>query len=90
LIRKWMACFVVCGFLLGLGLCLIVDQDDNHQGSGTPLTLSQTAQACATSVVPCEDQSDSYRPLAASSLVPKQHAFYDGVSLPPPSPPPRG
>ncbi|MFQ5684858.1 MAG: hypothetical protein ACE5HC_16520 [Candidatus Binatia bacterium] len=90
LIRKWMACFVVCGFVAGLGLCLIIDHNDHHHGSGVPSTLSHTAQACGTSVVPYEDQLASNCLPLVSSFDREQNTFYEGVLLSPPFPPPRG
>ncbi len=90
LIRKWTVYLVVCGFLTGLGLCLVIaHDDDHHHASEAPLTVSHTAQACATSAVLCEDQPDSHRLLLASSFDTEQNAFYEGLSLRPPFPPPR-
>ncbi|MEE8283016.1 MAG: hypothetical protein V3R47_05820, partial [candidate division NC10 bacterium] len=90
LIRRWTVCIVVCGFMAGLGLCLIADFHGNHHGEASPSTVTHIAQACGTSVVPCEDQSGSNRLLLASSLSTEDHTFQEGVSLPPPFPPPRG
>lgn len=88
--RKWTVYLVVCGFLVGLTLCLIPHFEDHHHGSGVPSPLSHTAQACGTSVVPCESQSGSQNLLLTSFLTPHQKNFYEGVSLRPPFPPPRG
>ena len=81
---------MVCGFLAGLGLCLIADHNENHHGTGAPSTLINTAQACGTTVVPCEGQFNSHGLVLGSSLGTDEHTFYDGVRLKPPSPPPRG
>ena len=90
LIRKWTVYLVVCGFLTGLGLCLVIDHNASHHGSEVPLTVIHTAQACATSAVLGEDQSDSHRLLLASSFDTERNPFYEGVLLAPPFPPPRG
>jgi hypothetical protein len=90
LIRRWAVYLVVIGFLAGLNLCLIPHFDDHHHGSGAPSTETHIAQACGTFAVVCEDQPDSNRLLLASALDTEQNPFYDGVSLRPPFPPPRG
>ena len=89
MIRKWTIYIVVCGFLAGLGLCLIVEHDDNHPGPEVPSTLFYTSQACGTSAVLSEDQFDSTRLLLASLLQTREDNLFKGVSLRPPFPPPR-
>jgi len=90
LIRKWTVYLVVCGFLAGLTLCLIPHFDDHHNGSGAPSAETHIAQACGTSVVPCEGQLDPDGLPLILSLSTELNTFYEGVSLRPPFPPPRG
>ena len=88
--RKWAALLVVFGFIVGLGLCLTVAHDDNHHhASGKPWTVSHTSQACGTSVVPCKTQLAPISLGLLLSLNTEQDAFYEGISLRPPFPPPR-
>lgn len=89
LTRKWTVLMVACGFLAGLTLCLIPHFDNHHHGSEAPLTVSHTAQACGTSVVPSESQSALNSLPLLLSLSTEQNALYEGVSLRPPFPPPR-
>lgn len=86
----WTASLIVCGFLAGFGLCFIPDLYNSHHGSGTTATAAYTIEFCEASVVLCEDQSDSHRRLLASPLAAEQTTFYEGLSFPPPFPPPRG
>ena len=81
---------VAFGFLVGLALCLATDPNHSHHGSESSSTLSHTAQACGTSVVPCEDQLASNRLPLILSLSTELNTFYEGLSLRPPFPPPRG
>lgn len=90
LVRRWTVYLVVLSFLAGLGLCLNAPLNDNYLGPGSASTLTHSAQVCEVSVVSCEDRTTSHRLLVASPLDAEQHSFYEGVSLPPPSPPPRG
>ena len=87
--RKLTVLIVVCGFLAGLTLCLIPHFDNHHHGSEAPLTVSHTAQACGTSVVPRESQSGPNSLPLILSLSMEQETFYEGISLRPPLPPPR-
>ena len=80
---------MVCGFLAGLTLCLIPHFDDHHHGSEAPSTVIHTAQACGTSAIPCDGQSASNSLLLILFLSAEQSAPYEGLSLSPPSPPPR-
>ncbi len=90
LISRWAVYLVVCGFLAGLTLCLIPHFDDHHHGSKAPSTETHIAQACGTSVVPCEGQlTPDSLPLILSFRT-EVNTFYKGVSLTPPFPPPRG
>ena len=89
LIRKWTVYLVVCGFLAGLGLCLVKDLNHKHQIFESPCTLTHTAHGGGTSAVLCEIQFGSNRLLLASSLDGEQNIFYDGIPLTPPFPPPR-
>lgn len=90
LIRRGTVYVLVCGFLTGFGLCFIIDHDDNHHGPGAPLTVSHTAEACGTPAVLCKDHLDCTKVLLASSLETPDNTLYEGVSLRPPFPPPRG
>lgn len=90
MIRRWTVCLVVCGFLVGLVLCLVVDLNVSHPGSESATTVTHTAHGGGTSAVLCEDQFDSNRLLLASSLGAEQNIFYEGIALTPPFPPPRG
>ncbi len=84
-----MACFVVCGFLAGLTLCLIPHFDDHHHGSDVPSSVIHTAQACGTSAIPCEGQLAPNNLLLILFLGAEQSILYEGLVLSPPSPPPR-
>jgi hypothetical protein len=88
--RKWTASLVVLGFIVGLGLCLTIAHDDSHHdGSKAPWTLTHTSQACGISVVPCSGQSGSSSLPLILSLHTEHNTLYEGVSIRPPSPPPR-
>jgi len=89
LIRRWTVWLVVCGFLAGLTLCLILHFDDHHHGSGAPSAETYIAQVCGTPVVPCEGQSTSNSLPLLLSLRTELKTFYEGISLTPPFPPPR-
>lgn len=90
LLRRWTVYLVVCGFLAGLALCLITDLYDTHHGPATTFRVTYSVEFCEAFVVSCEDESDSHRLLLVSSLAPERNTFYEGVSFPPPFPPPRG
>ena len=90
LIRRWMVYPIICGFLAGLGLCLITDLTDSNHRSQAASTVTHTAHDGGASALLGENQFGSTRLLLASSVVPEQNTFYEGVSLPPPAPPPRG
>lgn len=88
--RRQTVYLVVFIFWAGLGLCLTVGGGKDNHGSHVPSSLPQSAEACATSVVPSEPPSTSASLLLILSLNTEQNTFYEGVSLRPPSPPPRG
>lgn len=90
LVRRWTVYLVVLSFLVGLGLCLNAPLNDNYLGPGSASTLTHSAQVCEAPAVPCEDQGASKSVVATSFFGTEQNPFYEGVSLPPPSPPPRG
>jgi len=89
MIRRCTAFFAVFALLAGLWLCL-ADPAVSLHGPGSPSTVIHTAQACETSLVPCEGHFGSNRLLLASCLGTEQNTLYEGVLLSPPSPPPRG
>ncbi len=90
MLRRLTVYLVAFGFVAGLGLCLITDLKDKHHGTGTVSTVTYTIEFCEASAVSCEDQSGSHRFPLASSVSSDQKSFYEGVSLAPPFPPPRG
>ncbi|MFQ5657537.1 MAG: hypothetical protein ACE5G5_08360 [Candidatus Methylomirabilales bacterium] len=90
LIQKWTVCVVVCSFLTGLSLCLIADLNGSAHQSEASSAMTEVAQACGISVVPCEGQLASNRLPLILSLSTEQNTFYEGIWLTPPFPPPRG
>lgn len=88
--RRWTTYLLAGGFLVGLSLCLITDFSYDHHGSEVPFTLSHTAQACGTLATLCIDQFDFVGLRLASFQDTHESTLYEGVSLRPPFPPPRG
>jgi len=89
LIRKWTVYLAVFGFLVGLHVCLVANFGQEYR-SEAPSTLAHTVQVCGTSVLVFEREDLSNPLCLTSSLSVEQHPLYEGISLTPPFPPPRG
>jgi hypothetical protein len=90
LTRRWTLYCILGAFLVGPGLCVVADLDDNHYGAGSAPTAAEAALACGTSAVPCESQSGPNGLLRlASPLILQETSFNEAVWLSPPTPPPR-
>jgi hypothetical protein len=89
LIRRWTVYLMLYAFVASVGLCLEADPGAKHDGPGSPFV--HTTQVCWASLVLSKSESSLDGLLVyASSLSVHENTFYEGVSLTPPSPPPRG
>lgn len=89
LVRKWTVYVALFGFLVGFHVCLVANFDEEYR-SEAPSTIAHTVQVCGTSVLffECENPPNPLR--LTSSLSVEQHTHYEGITLTPPFPPPRG